>query len=49
MAPQWNMPLCLIPEGASALWRKFHGAGIAQSSIPCEKMVPLKNILTFSK
>jgi len=32
IAPQWNMPLYAITEGASALWRKFHGAGIADSS-----------------
>jgi len=29
-APQWNMPLYLITEGVSALWRKFHGAGEAE-------------------
>jgi len=25
-APQWNTPLCLNTEGASAFWRKFHKA-----------------------
>jgi len=30
-APQWNMHLCLISEGASAFWRKFHGASKADN------------------